>query len=123
MFGAFSTRFQMFKNSINEIIAQQDEPKKIDELMPFYAWECLTIQFKRRDLDIVIKDELQMEILLKFLIMETNSFDSNKDSLEFLKHAGFIRKHLNSRLLMNDIYKGYRIMKIRMKLGYQMAIT
>ena len=123
MYGACSTRFQMFKNSINEIIAQSDDIKNIDSLMPFYAWECLTIQFKRRDLDIVVKDEQQMEILLKFLIMETNSFDSNRNSLDFLKHTGFIRKHLKSRLLMNQIFKGYRMMKQRMKICFQMAIT
>lgn len=90
--------------------------------MPFYAWECLTIQFKRRDLDIVIRDELQMEILIKFLITETNGFDGNRNSLDFLKHGGFIKKNLNAHLLMNDIYKGYRLMKIRMKISYQMAL-
>ena len=91
----------MFKNSVNEIIAQNSCKEKIDELMPFFAWQCLTIQFKCRDLDIVVKDELQMEILLKFLIMEINTFDGNRNSLDFLKHSGLIRKHFNSRLLMN----------------------
>lgn len=81
IYGACSSRFSTFRNSINEILAQHDCPKEIDDLMPFYSWECLTIQFKRRDLDIVVKDEIQMEILLKFLIAETNSFDSNRNSL------------------------------------------
>lgn len=63
-----------------------------------------------------------MEILIKFLIRETNSFDSNKNSFDFLLNAGFINKNLNSKLLMNHIYRGYRFMKTRMKINYQLAV-
>ena len=64
-----------------------------------------------------------MEILIKFLIREINSFDSNRNSFTFLQNAGFINKDLNSKLLMNHIYRGYRIMKIRMKIGYHLALS
>ena len=39
-----------------------------EDKIPFYAWECITIQFKNRDLDLVIKKEKNMNYLLKFLI-------------------------------------------------------
>lgn len=70
----------------------------------------------------MVQDELQMEILLKFLIMETNTFDSNKDSLNFLKRYGFISKKLTPLILVNRIYAGYLVMKIRMKIGFEIAI-
>ena len=63
-----------------------------------------------------------MEIFIKFLIREINTFDSNKNSFNFLHDAGFINRNLNSKLLMNHIYNGYRIIKIRMKIGYHMSI-
>ena len=59
-----------------------------------------------------------MEIILKFLIREINSFDSNRNSFNFLKDSGFINKNLNAELLMNHIYKGYRMMKTKMKISY-----
>ena len=43
LYGANSTRFWMFRNSINEIMAKTCCEKSIDKLMPFYAWQCLTI--------------------------------------------------------------------------------
>ena len=79
------------ENSNSQMPTEPLVDNNIDEI-PFFAWECITIQFKCRYLDIVVKDELQMEILLKFLIMETNTFDSNRDSINFLKDVGIIGK-------------------------------
>jgi len=45
----------------------------------------------------VVEDELQMEILLKFLIQITNTFDGNRNSLDFLKQYGIIYKNLTSQ--------------------------
>ena len=75
----------MQRQAINEIIATKGNKEECERLLPFHIWECLTIQFGCRDLDIVVKDEVQMELLLKFLIQETNTFDGNKNSLNFLK--------------------------------------
>ena len=63
-----------------------------------------------------------MEILLKFLISETNTFDGNRNSLDFLKDGGFIDSTLTSRQLMNKIYRGFQLMKFRMKLNFEMAL-
>lgn len=68
IYGANSTRFWMQRQAINEIIANSKSAQQAEKLLPYLCWECITIQFKCRDIDIVVKDELQMEILLKFLI-------------------------------------------------------
>ena len=59
--------------------------KDVGKNLPLFNWECITIQLKRRDLDLVIKNELDMQILIKYLIVQLNTFDSNKNSIDFLK--------------------------------------
>jgi len=48
--------------------------------LPFYCWNCITLQLKHRDVDIVIRDEKEMEKLLKFLIYSLKTIDGIKDS-------------------------------------------
>jgi len=43
--------------------------KTIESKFPFFAWECITIEFKDKNLDLVIKNELHMQILIRFLII------------------------------------------------------
>jgi hypothetical protein len=49
-------------------------------LLPFYSWNCITIKLKHRDVDLVIKDEKQMDILLKFLVYTLKTLDGYKDT-------------------------------------------
>lgn len=39
-----------------------DTPKKTS--FPFFAWQCITLQFETRNFDFVIKDDQQMMRLL-----------------------------------------------------------
>lgn len=48
--------------------------------VPFYSWECLTLQLGNRDVDLVIRDEKQMNRLLKYLIHNMKTLDGNKNS-------------------------------------------
>mmetsp|Transcript_39266 Transcript_39266/g.59940 ORF Transcript_39266/g.59940 Transcript_39266/m.59940 type:complete len:82 (-) Transcript_39266:692-937(-) len=59
-----------------------------------------------------------MQILLKFLISITNSFDSNKNSIEFLKDVHFISKNESTKKMVHKIYLGYALIKMRMKMTY-----
>ena len=59
MYGGISTRFQMQRQGILQIISslQNKNDSLIDKMVPHFEWECLSIQFQNKDLDIVIKDE------------------------------------------------------------------
>lgn len=48
--GGLSSRFWMLRKQINHM--------NVDELesLPFYSWQCITLQLKRRDIDLVIKE-------------------------------------------------------------------
>lgn len=72
MFGGLSSRFWMLRKYINN---QNDKQFK---KLPFYSWNCLTLFLKHREVDLVIKDEVDMENLIKFLICRLKTIDGNR---------------------------------------------
>ena len=65
IFGAAHSRFWMYRKHMNSInLLKYREDKNI----PFFSWQCLTLQLENRDLNLVIKDEVDMTRILKFLI-------------------------------------------------------
>lgn len=48
--------------------------------LPYFTWQCISIQLPGRDLDLIIKDEVQMMILIKFLIFKLKTLDGKKNS-------------------------------------------
>jgi len=65
----------MYRKHINSYSKASD----LDHL-PFYCWDCLTLQLKRRDVDLVIKNEKDMQILLLFLIYRLKTVDGSRET-------------------------------------------
>jgi len=108
--------------------------------IPFYSWNCITLKLKRRDVDLVIRDEKQMEIFLKFLIYSLRTVDGvknsadvildylNKESIKKFKKETRLLKmtqfqlvnisSANEKLVFTQIYKKYCIMKLRAKISF-----
>lgn len=76
LYGGFSSRFWMLRKHINSL----DRAKL--ELVPFYNWECITLELEFRDVDIVIKDIGQMDVFLKFLIYTLRTIDGKRGTAE-----------------------------------------
>jgi hypothetical protein len=82
LFGGTSSRFWMLRKHIcsckysNEAISGATQ--KID--LPFYCWECLTIQTNNLDIDLVIQDQNNMNVLLTFLLYELQSVNGLRSS-------------------------------------------
>ena len=53
VFGGFSSRFWMLRKHVNSV----DMKTIKDDDMPFFSWECLTLNLKHRDVDVVIKND------------------------------------------------------------------
>lgn len=70
----------MLRKHINSLT--RDQLKNI----PFYSWNCITLKLRRRDVDLVIKDDKQMLIFLKFLIYSLKTLNGVKDSAQDLLH-------------------------------------
>lgn len=57
--------------------------------MPFYSWECVTLQLKHRDLDLVIRNEDDMNDFLLLILNRMQSLDNIKGTaLKFLGKDG-----------------------------------
>ena len=50
------------------------------ENLPFYSWNCLTLQMSHRDVDLVIRNDSDMEKVIKFLIYSLKTLDGSKDT-------------------------------------------
>ena len=50
--------------------------------VPFYAWQCITLQLRHRMVDLVIKNQQDMDDFLMILIDGMKTVDGNKNSLK-----------------------------------------
>ena len=75
VYGGTSSWFWLFRKHINSI-------DKVSELhkLPFFAWDCITLILNHREVDLVIRNESEMKILLQFLIYRMKTLDGNKNS-------------------------------------------
>ena len=50
--------------------------------IPFYSWECISLQLKEREVDLVIKSEEHMKMFIKFLVYTLRTIDGCRGSAE-----------------------------------------
>lgn len=74
IFGGISSRFWLLRKHFCSL--KREELKDL----PFYCWECITLQLSNRDVDLVIRDETQMDQLLLYLIHNMRTMDGKRDS-------------------------------------------
>ena len=74
VYNGCSSRFWMLRKHINCM-----SRTKLDTL-PFMSWNCITLRLGRRDVDLVLKNEAQMSILIKFLVYSLYTMDRKKNS-------------------------------------------
>lgn len=60
--GGTNSRFWMLRKHINSMTAMQLRS------LPFYSWQCITLKFPGRDVDLVICEDKDMDLLLRHLI-------------------------------------------------------
>ena len=84
MFGGFSSRFWALRKYVNSV-----GRNKVDDIF-FHCWECLSLETPLRDIDIVIKNETNMNVFLKYLITEFKTQDGKRgsavDAINLLKN-------------------------------------
>ena len=74
IFGGLSSRFWLFRKHINNL-QRQDLNR-----LPFYSWQCLTIQLEGRDIDLVVPDDRDMDKLLRVLIYNMKTVNGDRGS-------------------------------------------
>ena len=133
IFGGFGTRFWIFRKHI----CGMDTTDIINNL-PFYCWECLTILTPGIDLNLVIKDEVDMNVILEFLTISLRSVDGQRNSaLPYLSHFNqhiepvwgaktygeAKQKQLEEAYSQETrmylaVFKRFKLMRVRMKISY-----
>lgn len=76
VYGGLTSRFWMLRKHINCLT--EDYLKR--HALPFYYWQCLTLQLVNRDVYLVIKNERQMSLLLKLLVHLLKTIDGQTNS-------------------------------------------
>lgn len=76
IYGGLSSRFWMFRK---HMICNSVKKTLIGNA-PFYAWQCITLQLTHREVDLVIREEKDMDDLLELIIESMNTVDGNKNS-------------------------------------------
>ena len=74
VYNGCSSRFWMLRKHINCM-----NRRKL-EILPFKSWNCITLRLGRRDVDLVLKNEMQMSILIKFLVYSLYTMDGTKNT-------------------------------------------
>lgn len=86
IFGPSSSRFWMMRKHINSL----DNTNRRIVKLPFYAWQCITLQMNLRDVDLVIQEERHMKIFLQFLILSLQTVDGLRSTAR--PHLNYIFK-------------------------------
>ena len=143
MYGGFSARFWLMRKHIIQLT-----PVELENL-PFYCWECISIETQYRTIDLVIKDLSDMETLLKFLIYKLETQNGQKGSASKLFKDSYNEKfrqlcfelktsvfsseqkdrlkRISNESVVKKIIWKYKIMKWRSKISfsalqYRMAV-
>ena len=99
IFGGISSRFWMLRKHMNSLdpIDYKRHP------VPFYSWECLTLQLEHRDVDLVIRNEKDMEDFLIILIDGIKTVDGSRGSLMHIEKFIIKKKiEMNSTVKKNE---------------------
>ena len=144
-FGGINSRFWLFRKHVNTLKdSTLANSKKVS--MPFYAWQCISLQLEKRTIDLVVESEEQMINLIKVLVYKLNIIDGITSSslrlqeriyhLELQKRSRDLRKSKSKKTIIGKnekmrirnevktmIYRKavlkYRILIIRAKISYE----
>ena len=73
IYGGFNSRFWMLR----KYLIQKPNEAKHSRLK---SWNCITLQLRHRDIDLIILDDYQTKMFLKFLIFELKTLNGQRDS-------------------------------------------
>ena len=58
---------------------------------PFMCWQCVTLNFKVNDMDIVLTKPNQIKLFIEFLVYELHTLDGQRGSADLLYDQKFIQ--------------------------------
>lgn len=105
--GGHSSRFWIYRKHMisldYDVMKFDSQAPGVKTSFPFFSWQCLTLVFSTRTVDLVIKDDRKMDVLVRFLVQALNTIDGRSGSANFYIEAAIINeiarreKRLNKR--------------------------
>jgi hypothetical protein len=100
----------MLRKHINSIPKENSKTGHV----PFYSWQCVTIEMEHKEMDLIIKDEFEMDVLLGVITYHMNTCNNERNSaIAFVKKADYCERIG----LVREVKKKYFIMRIRAKIA------
>lgn len=145
IYGPFSTRFWMMRMGINHLLVDNswkkqgrkdqlnkqnksemdEERRKYNEwqnCLPFYAWNCITLQMDDRDYDLVFFDDQSVKIFILFLILKLDTFNGVRESISSLRKQNLINPRISTKVMLQKIFFNFFVMKFRMKMSFEACV-
>ena len=88
IFGGVNSRFWIYRKHMccldfnvvkNDTLSVKKGRRKV---LPFYAWQCITLILENRSVDLVIKNEQNMDFFIQFLVASLNTIDGYKNTAQ-----------------------------------------
>lgn len=105
VYGGRSSRFWIFRKHM--ISVEYDDLRHDSEkdgktcAFPFFAWQCITLQISGRSVDLVIKNENDMNVFLRFLVQALNTIDGCVNSAQFYIEASALNEVARREKILN----------------------
>ena len=77
-YGPVTSRFWLFRKHFNQMTDTKFYKMEKQDCLPFYPWECLTLDLGSTHVFLVIKNEVVMKNFIKFLIYSLQTVDGKK---------------------------------------------
>ena len=100
LYGGISSRFWLLRKHLILL----DRCKHTCGHVPFYSWQCITLQMENRDVDLVIKNEKDMDDFIKIVVRAMNTVDGNKNSGDVIKNQLLTFKNDNKQEMTKQDY-------------------
>jgi hypothetical protein len=84
IYGGITSRFWIYRK---HVLSMDQKDVGDDKNFPFFSWECITLQLKHREIDLVIRNQEHMKMFIRFLVYHLKTVDGNRNSAEGIHRA------------------------------------
>lgn len=75
-----------------DVMKFDNQGQGVKTSFPFFSWQCLTLVFSTRTVDLVIRNDRQMDVLVRYLVQVLSTVDGNRNSANFYIESAVINE-------------------------------
>lgn len=104
VYGGQSSRFWMLRKYLISMPLGQE-----DKFISLRSWNCITLQLKNRDVDLVIQNDKDMKVFIRYLVFSLRTLDGRRDTGKklldtlFLQEQRSYKNNIGGRSISNRV--------------------